>query len=313
MDSRAVPAVSLRQLQYIVAVADSASFRQAAESCHVAQPSLSAQVARAEAQLGVQLFERGRGGVRLTHAGEAVVAQARQVLLAAHDLRAVAQQFTDPFTGTMRVGVIPTVGPYLLPDIAPAVTPAFPKLTLLWTEDRTASLVQMIQDGSLDAAVIALEADIGTCEYAVLGRDAFVLAGSRTHPLLESTKPVDPSELAGVPLLLLADGHCFRDQVLDVCSGLPALKEGFQATSLSTLVQMAGSGAGVTLLPMLSVPVENRRGQLRVRHFAVPAPARTLVLAWRRGSALRPAMSRIADTMRKAWKAGGRVKRAGKA
>jgi len=303
MASTALPAVSLRQLEYVVAVADGASFRHAAEACHVAQPSLSAQVALVEQALGVRLFDRDRRGVRVTPAGEAVVAQARQVLMAAGDLRTVAQQFSDPFRGTLRIGVIPTVGPYLLPFIVPSLTKEYPKLTLHWSEDRTALLVQRIHDGTLDAAVMALEADIGSCEYAVLGRDPFVLAAAPAHPLVRNRKPATPVELDEMALLLLNDGHCFRDQVLNLCAEARAhvRRMNFEATSLSTLVQMASAGTGATLLPTLALPVENRRGQLRVRSFAPPAPGRTLILAWRRGSALRPALSRVAETMRRAY------------
>lgn len=303
MTSPGLPAVSLRQLEYVVAVAESGSFRHAARACHVAQPSLSAQVALVEQALGVRLFDRDRRGVRVTPAGEAVVAQARQVLLAAGDLRTVAQQFSDPFSGTLRVGVIPTIGPYLLPFIVPALTREYPKLTLHWSEERTAVLVEQLNDAELDAAVIALEADIGSCEYAVLGRDPFVLAGAPGHPLLKSRRPATAVELDEAPLLLLNDGHCFRDQVLNLCAEAHARvrRMSFEATSLSTLVQMASAGTGATLLPSLALPVENRRGQLRVRKFAPPVPGRTLILAWRRGAALRPALSRLAETMQKAY------------
>lgn len=297
------PPVSFRQLEYVVAVADGGSFRHAAEACHVAQPSLSAQIALVEEALGVRLFERGRRGVRITPAGEAVVAQARQVLVGVGDLRTIAQQYSDPFRGTLRIGVIPTVGPYLLPFIVPPLAKAYPRLTLLWHEERTPVLVQRLGEGTLDAAVMALEADIGSCEYAVLGRDPFLLAAAPAHPLVRSRKPADPAELDEMPLLLLNEGHCFRDQVLTLCEGAHAhvRRMGFEATSLSTLVQMASAGTGATLLPKLAVAVENRRGQLRVRAFTPPAPGRTLILAWRRGSALRPALSRLADTMRKAY------------
>ncbi|OFW13403.1 MAG: LysR family transcriptional regulator [Acidobacteria bacterium RIFCSPLOWO2_02_FULL_67_21] len=301
MDLLAVPPVSLRQLQYIVAVADARSFRRAAEACHVAQPSLSAQVALAEEQLGIRLFDRDRRGVRLTHGGEALVDQARRVLLAAGDLRSLAQQFRDPFHGTLRVGVIPTVGPYLLPDITPALGRDYPDLTLIWSEERTERLVEQLDSGALDAAILALEAPIGECEYAILGRDPFVLAARPDHPLVRPHAPATLEALNGAPLLVLNEGHCFKDQVQSLCAHTGVRKMSFQATSLSTLVQMAGAGTGVTLLPALAVPVENRRGQLRVRRFAPPVPGRTLILAWRRGSALRPAFSKLADTMRKAY------------
>lgn len=299
-----VPPVSLRQLQYLVAVADTRSFRRAADACHVAQPSLSAQVALAEELLGLQVFERDRRGVRITSAGEALVRQARQVLLAASDLRDLALQYSDPFRGTLRLGVIPTVGPYLLPELTPALARTFPDLTLQWTEERTSALVRQLNDGALDGAILALEADIGQCEYALLGRDPFVLAASPAHPLMKSRKPAALQELNGASLLLLDEGHCFRDQVAGLCTQTGAKTTSFRATSLSTLVQMASAGTGVTLLPSLAVPVENRRSQLRVRAFTPPGPGRTLVLAWRQEAALRPALSRVADTMRTAFARG---------
>lgn len=298
MSLPAIPAVSLRQLQYIVAVAEQGGFRRAAESCHVTQPSLSAQVALAERLLGVRLFERDRRHVRLSPAGEAVIRQARRVLVAAGDLGDLAQQFRDPFCGTLRLGVIPTVGPYILPEIAPVLARTFPALSFLWSEERTSVLRHELNDGGLDGAIVALEADIGDCEHAVLGRDPFVLAASPRHPLVRSRKPAVLQELDGASVLLLDDGHCFKEQVLSLCSQARATQMGFRATSLSTLVQMASAGAGVTLLPSLALPVENRRSQLRVRRFASPGPGRTLALAWRRGSAFRMPLNRLAETIR---------------
>ena len=300
MSLPAVPTVSLRQLQYIVAVAEHGGFRRAAEACHVAQPSLSAQVALAEQLLGVRLFERDRRHVRLSPAGEALVQQARRVLVAASDLRDLAQQFSDPFRGSLRLGVIPTVGPYILPEIAPALARTFPDLTLLWSEERTSVLMHELNDGGLDGAIVALEADIGECEHAVLGRDPFVLAASPHHPLVRSNKAATLQELDGAAVLLLDDGHCFREQVLSLCSQARAKEMSFRATSLSTLVQMASAGTSVTLLPSLALPVENRRSQLRVRTFAPPGPGRMLALAWRRGSAFRMPLNRVAETIRAA-------------
>jgi LysR family hydrogen peroxide-inducible transcriptional activator len=300
MSLPAIPTVTLRQLQYIVAVAELGGFRRAAEACHVAQPSLSAQVALAERLLDVRLFERDRRHVRLSPAGEAVVEQARRVLVAAGDLRDVARQFNDPFRGNLRLGVIPTVGPYILPEIAPALARTFPDLTLLWSEERTSVLRHELNDGNLDGAIVALEADIGECEHAELGRDPFVLAAAPHHPLVTSSKAATLQELDGAAVLLLDDGHCFREQVLSLCTQAQANQMSFRATSLSTLVQMASAGSSVTLLPSLALPVENRRSQLRVRTFAPPGPGRTLVLAWRRGSALRMPLNRVAETIRAA-------------
>jgi LysR family hydrogen peroxide-inducible transcriptional activator len=298
MSLPAIPSVSLRQLQYIVAVAELGGFRRAAEACHVAQPSLSAQVALAEQVLGVRLFERDRRHVRLSPAGDALVQQARRVLVAAGDLRDLAQQFTDPFRGSLRLGVIPTVGPYILPEITPALARTFPDLTLLWSEERTSVLMHDLHDGGLDGAIVALEADIGECEHAVLGRDPFVLAASPDHPLVRSNKAATLQELEGAAVLLLDDGHCFREQVLSLCTQARANQMSFRATSLSTLVQMASAGTSVTLLPSLALPVENRRSQLRVRTFAPPGPGRTLALAWRRGSASRMTLNRVGETIR---------------
>lgn len=290
--------VSLRQLQYIVAVADLRGFRKAADACQVAQPSLSMQVALAERQLGVQIFERDRRSVRVSPAGAAIVEQARRVLLAARDLHELARQSVDPFHGTLRIGVIPTVGPYLLPEITPALATRFPALRLLWTEARTSDLVHQIGAGTLDGALLALEADIGDLEYETLGRDPFVLAASLRHPLVKSTAPTTPDVLNNQEVLVLDDGHCFRDQALNFCAKAGAAEHSFRATSMATLVQMVGAGTAVTLLPALALPVENRRGQLRVRRFKTPGPGRTLVLAWRRGSALRSALTTLAATIR---------------
>jgi len=300
MELLATSPVSLRQLQYIVAVADSGGFRRAADICHVAQPSLSAQVAQAEEALGIQLFERDRRKVRVSAAGVPIVEQARQILVAARDLRELARRLADPYRGALKVGVIPTVCPYLLPEITPALSRALPDLTIVWSEERTQQLVRQVKEGSLDGAILALEADIGDLEHAELGHDAFVLAARPEHPLMRSKKPATPEVLRGATVLLLEDGHCFRDQALGLCGGAGTREAGYRATSLATLVQMVSASSGVTLLPSLALPVENRRGQLRVRSFATPSPGRTLALAWRRGSAVRTALAHMAATIRQA-------------
>jgi LysR family hydrogen peroxide-inducible transcriptional activator len=296
----ALPNVSLRQLQYVVAVADLRGFRRAADACHVAQPSLSAQVALVERQLGVQLFERDSRSVRISARGAVVIDQARRILIAAGELGEIARQARDPFHGTLRLGVIPTIGPYLLPDLTPALAKRFPNLSIRWTEARTHDLVRELREGSLDALLLALEAGVGDLEHVVIRRDTFVLAAAPRHPIVKTTSPVNPDVLDGASLLLLDDGHCFRDQVLRFCAGHDIGEQRFRATSLATLVQMVSAGNSVTLLPMLALPVENRRGQLRVRAFTRPAPGRTIALAWRRGSALREALRRIGETVRAA-------------
>lgn len=303
MDLQAQMPVSLRQLQYIVAIADLGGFRRAAEACHVSQPSLSAQVAQAEQALGVRLFERNRRRVRVSAAGEPLIARARAVLLATGDLVELARQLSDPFNGTLRIGVIPTISPYLLPDIAPALARTYPHLTIVWSEDRTSGLARQVADGAIDAAILALEADLGPLDHAVLLRDPFLLAASPGHPLAKDRRRARLTDLDGVSVFLLDDGHCFRDQASQLCARTGAREAGFRATSLPTLVQMASAGRGVTLLPSIALPVENRRGQLVVRPFAPPGPGRTIALAWRRESALAPSMTRLAASIRSALEA----------
>lgn len=295
-----ISAITLRQLQYIVEVARLGGFRRAAQACHVSQPALSAQVAAAERQLGVQIFERDRRSVRLSPAGEQLIEQAQRVLVAASDLRELARQLADPFSGRLRLGVIPTIGPYLLPEITPVLALAFPKLTLTWSEARTEDLVQALRGGSLDAALLAVEADIGDLEYAPLGRDPFVLAAAPGHPAVRSRGLATAEVLNGTSVLLLDDGHCFREQALQVCAQARVDEHSFRATSLATLVQMVSTGDAVTLLPTIALTVENRRSQLRVRKFAAPGPGRTLALAWRRGAAMANTLRTVADAIRPA-------------
>ena len=288
---------TLRQLQYVVAVADRKSFRAAAEQCRVAQPSLSAQVAQVEDALSIQLFERDHRSVTLTAAGQSFVARARSLLIAADDLCELSQGLSDPFAARLRIGVIPTIGPYLLPEVAPALRKRYPKLSFLWNEDKTAVLLDKLGRAELDGAILALEAEIGDLPHVVIGRDPFVFAAAAGHPLAAGQGPLRPDQLNGEPVLLLDDGHCFRDQALHVCTGAGAQESEFRATSLSTLVQMAANGAGVTLLPSLALPLENRRHALQVRPFAPKAPGRTLALVFRKGSALEQPLRAVGETL----------------
>lgn len=285
---------SLRQLQYAVAVADTGGFRRAADRCHVSQPSLSAQLGQLETVLGVKLFERGARRIILTPAGDDFLARARRVLLEADGLSAAAQRFHDPLAGTLRVGIIPTVSPYLLPDIAPALRARAPRLTVVWSEEKTGDLLRDLGGGRLDAALLAQGAHMTEFETEAVAVDTFVLAGRRDHPLLRPKRPVRLDELDGECVLLLGDGHCFREQALALCAKARAHEADYTATSLSTLAQMAAGGAGITLLPALSLSVENRRGDLAVRPFVAPAPCRTLVLAWRKQSPLRAGLQEVA-------------------
>lgn len=294
-------AVTLRQLQYAVAVAETRNFHRAAVLCHVSQPSLSAQVAALEAALKVRLFERDRTQVLLTAAGRELVDRARRILLETADLTDAATRFGDPLSGSLRFGIIPTIAPYLLPEVVPVLCRRFPRLSVQWVEEKTAALVQLVREGSLDAAVLALEADLGDLERETIGRDPFVVVAPRRHPLGRSRAALALGDLRGSTVLLLDDGHCFRDQALAICSASEAQEPGFRATSLSTLAQMVAGGAGITLLPRLAVGAENRRAHLVVRRFVDPAPHRTLALAWRRRSPLAAALGQVSATLREAY------------
>jgi LysR family transcriptional regulator, hydrogen peroxide-inducible genes activator len=300
--SLAPHAASLRQLQYAVAVADTRSFRRAAQQCGVAQPSLSAQLAQLERALGVRLFERDRRRVLVTAAGADLIERARRVLIDADDLVDAARRLGDPLAGTLAIGVIPTVSPYLLPAASPAIRRAHPGLTVRWLEDKTENLARDLHAGRLDAALLALEADLGgPLQREVIGRDPFVLATPRAHPLAKRSRPATLSDLRGAHLLLLDDGHCLRDQALAVCAGARTEELAFRATSLPTLAQMVSSGAGITLLPRMAVATEARRADLVVRPLADERAFRTLALVWRPTSPFGPALRKLGATIRASY------------
>ncbi|MDB4944381.1 MAG: transcriptional regulator, LysR family [Labilithrix sp.] len=273
--------VTLRQLQYAVAVAEHRSFRRAAEACAVAQPSLSAQVSQLEDALGVRLFERLARGLVVTEAGAHVLDRARRTLLEADDLVATAARGLVPFSGVLRIGVIPTIAPYLLPELAPVLRTAFPLLRLLWIEEKTEHLLVGLRSGELDAGILALPAEVSGLHSENVARDPFLLAVPAGHALARGKGPAKLEDLEGEIVLLLDDGHCFREQALAVCDRAGAEEASVRATSLSTLAQMVAGGTGITLLPELAVATENRAGALVTRAFGPRGPSRTLALTWR--------------------------------
>jgi LysR family hydrogen peroxide-inducible transcriptional activator len=297
MNTRPHP-FTLRQLQYVLAVADLLSFRRAAEACHVSQPSLSAQIAQVEEALGVVLFERDRRRVLLTPAGALLVERMRRLVVDGHALTEAARRAGDPLAATLRLGVIPTIAPYLLPAVSEPLRARFPALTALWTEEKTPVLVDRLANGTLDAAVVALEAELGDVEHAVIGVDPFVLATGVDHPLAACAGPASIEDLQPHPVLLLDEGHCLRSQALSFCARSDVEELAFRATSLGTLVQMVAGGAGITLLPRLAVAAEASRARIVVRELADPAPYRTLVLVWRARSPLAPALTTLAEALR---------------
>jgi LysR family hydrogen peroxide-inducible transcriptional activator len=291
--------LSLRQLQYAVAVADTLGFRRAAERCAVSQPTLSTQIQHLEEVLGVKLFERDRRRVLVTSAGEEVVTRARRILVDTEDLLAVATRARDPFAGTFRVGVIPTIAPYFLPEVTPVLAKKYPNLRLVFREEKTADTVRDLWAGTLDAGLVALEAELGDLEHAEVMRDPFVVAMPRGHRLAKKKK-IAQSDLDDQEVLLLEDGHCLRSQALALCSKAGAHEMDLRATSLATLVQMVAGSHAVTLLPDLALSVENRGAQLEIRPFAAPIPFRTLALVWRPRSPFADAFRKTAATLRAA-------------
>lgn len=291
---------TLRQLQYAVAVAGTLSFRAAAAQLHVSQPSLSAQLKELEAGLGVLLFERDRRGVMITKEGAALLERMREVLREAMDLGEEARRQRDPLTGTMTFGVIPTISPYLLPSLTPPLKARFSGLTVRWVEDKTSNLIEKLGSGAIDAALLALEADLGPVDHELVLHDPFVLCLPLGHPLGRARGPAKSDVLDGAELLLLEDGHCFRSQALALCASHGVTEQEFQATSLSTLVQMVAGGAGITLLPSIAVSMECARAEVTVRPLKDKAARRTIVLAFRKRASLGPGLRTVAQAMREA-------------
>ena len=298
------PDLSLRQLQYLVAVADTKGFHRAAEQCHVSQPTLSAQVQHIEAALGVRVFERTRRGVVVTPVGEDILVHARRVLGQVQELVAAAGRARDPLHGTLRVGVIPTIAPYLLPHILPAFGKAFPHLRMILREEMTEDIVRGLEHARLDAGIVALEAELPDCSHAVVARDPFVVAMPRGHALARK-KRITLEHLAGETVLLLEDGHCFRQQALPLCASAGLVEADLRATSLATMAQMVSAGIGITLLPAISVAVENRQSQLDLRPLDAPGAARTIVVVWRKAAAAPKAYQALAQVAADALTARG--------
>ncbi|HEU0225623.1 MAG TPA: LysR substrate-binding domain-containing protein [Steroidobacteraceae bacterium] len=292
--------MNLRDLQYLVALAETRHFGRAAQRCHVSQPTLSAQLKKLEEYLGVALIERRPRKVALTAAGLAVIERARRMLQDAEDIRALAHASQDPLAGQLKVGLIPTLGPYLLPRVMPRFAQALPKLALLLHEYQTGPLVQHVLDGELDLALLALPADTRGLQTRPLFAESFLVAMPGNHRLA-SRRRLRTADLGGEKLLLLEEGHCLREHALEACARAGVEEQGFRATSLETLRQMVAAGAGVTLLPRLAAegPFASARG-LVLRPFAPPVPSRTIGAAWRRSTSRGAAIAAVCDIIQKA-------------
>lgn len=288
--------LTLKHLRYFDALARHTHFGRAADSCGISQPALSVQIKELEAMLGHALVERSARQVVLTGLGEAFLARARKILVEVGELNDLARSVTGPFAGRLRLGIIPTVAPYLLPQLMAALAARMPALELFPRESVTRTLISDLLDSQLDAAIVALPiSEPALHEYPLL-REDFVLV----RPVNEADKPVpSPQMLHEMRLLLLEEGHCFRDQALSFCN-VSTLRPRYlmEGSSLSTLVQMVGAGMGLTLIPEMALPLETRIAEVSVARFPPPGPARTIGMVWRKTNPLAEKLIEVGDIVR---------------
>jgi LysR family transcriptional regulator, hydrogen peroxide-inducible genes activator len=280
-ETPSLPLPSLRQLRYLVALAEKLNFRAAAEACFVTQSTLSAGIKELESGLGVQLVERDKRSVRLTRSGEEAVSRARRLIAQAADLVETVRAARAPLSGELRLGAIPTIAPFLLPHALPGLRKRYPQLRLFLREDQTARLLEQVRGAELDAALIALPYDTGELEVRELFRDDFQFVARRDHPLAARSKvPVERLQLSEI--ILLEEGHCLREHAMQACGKTERRHSGIEATSLPTLLQMVEGGLGVTLLPETALRADILQGtRLVARPFAARVPCRTLALTSR--------------------------------
>jgi len=290
--------LTLKQLRYFEALAQHGHFGRAAQACAISQPALSVQIKELEETVGTELFERGPRQVRLTNFGEEFATRARGILRSVDELGELARASRDHLVGRLRIGVIPTIAPYLLPDIITNLTATNSNIEIQIRESLTPILVRELADGLLDAAIVALPVSEPSLTEVALFEEKFVLV----RPVGDEDKPVpDHEDLREMKLLLLEEGHCFRDQALSFCniqSSRP--RELLDASSLATLVQMVGAGLGVTLIPEMAIPVETRSAPVSIARFNSVQPSRTIGMIWRRTSPLAKQLLQISDIVRQA-------------
>jgi LysR family transcriptional regulator, hydrogen peroxide-inducible genes activator len=290
--------MNLRELQYLVALADHRSFKRAAEACLISQPTLSTQIRKLEEELGVALFERSPRNVMLTPAGQDAVTRARRILGEVEEMRREARRQGRPEAGMVRLGVFPTLGPYLLPHVMPRIRARFPELELRLVEEKSDPLLERLREGKLDAAVLALPVHDANLHCEPLFDEPFMLAVPKGHPLAaRDTLAMD--ELAQQNLMLLEEGHCLRDQALEVCHITGAREQqDFRATSLETLRHMVLAGLGVTLMPALAARGAAPSDSLHLLRFSDGDPSRRIGLFFRKTSAMTPLLLQLAQELR---------------
>ena len=279
--------MTLTELKYIVAVAREKHFGRAAEACFVSQPTLSVAVKKLEEELDLKIFERGASEVSVTSLGEQIVRQAQRVLQEVQEVREIAKLGKDPVSGPLRLGLIYTIGPYLLPDLVKNAIERVPQMPLILQENFTAKLLDMLRMGELDCAIMAEPFPDTGLAVAPLYDEPFQAAVPAGHPFAKRQQ-ITAEELKNETMLLLGTGHCFRDHVLEVCpeyarfaSHAEGIRKSFEGSSLETIKYMVASGMGVTVVPQLSVPAELQT-HIRYVPFTAPVPTRRVVLAWRR-------------------------------
>lgn len=290
--------VTIKQLRYFEALAMHGHYGRAADACAISQPALSLQMKALEDTLGVPLIERGTRHVRLTRLGEALAIRARDILRAVDELGELAQAHRNPLVGRFRIGVIPTVAPYLLPAMIKELSQRFPSLDLHPREAVTQRLIDDLMDARLDAAILALPVSEPSLTELALFDEQFLLVRARN----DSGKPVpNPEMLREMRLLLLEEGHCFRDQALSYCNlTSSAPRDLMEGSSLSTLVQMVGAGIGVTLIPEMAVKIETRSAEVSVARLPAPHPSRKIGMVWRKTNPIAEQLSQIAAIVREA-------------
>jgi LysR family hydrogen peroxide-inducible transcriptional activator len=288
--------ITLKQLRYFESLARHGHFGRAADACAISQPALSMQIKELEEELGAALFERGARQIRLTSFGEEFGLRVRNILRSVDELEDLARASGDRLAGRLRIGVIPTIAPYLLPTIIGNLTRQYADLEIHVRETVTPKLIQELSEGRLDTAIVALPVSEPSFAEVALFAEDFVLV----RPGEDEGKPVPNGEaLARMRLLLLEEGHCFRDQALSFCNRHSALpRELLDGSSLSTLVQMVGAGIGVTLIPEMAVAVETRSAPVSIARFGKPKPSRTIGMIWRKTSPLAKQLSQISEVVR---------------
>ncbi|NRB34706.1 MAG: LysR family transcriptional regulator [Rhodobacteraceae bacterium] len=293
--------LTLKHLRYFEALTAHGHFGRAAQACAISQPALSLQIKELEILMGGPLVERAAREIRLTALGEDVLARAQEILERVDDLGGLVRTTANPFAGRLRIGVIPTVAPYLLPAIIQALSERYPRLALEPKETVTQSLIHELMASKLDMAIVALPVSEPALQEFALFEEDFLLV----RPARDAALPIpSPSQLQMMHLLLLEEGHCFRDQALSVCDTSGAKpKQIMEGSSLSTLVQMVGAGIGVTLIPEMALGLETRSAAVSIQRFPAPAPSRTIGIAWRRTNPLSEEFLQIGAVIRKAAEA----------